>query len=120
MKAEQDQVSRLKEELKEIRGRHEAEIKDIRLSVSNQIKHHEAETRKLGDQYTAAAKAAAAAEEKLNAHKADMVRWESRLHQINQLFASKSSYSFLFLLSYSLLLLPMPVHLAVLTLSPFC
>ena len=38
MKAEQDQVSRLKEELKEIRGRHEAEIKGIRQSVSNQIK----------------------------------------------------------------------------------
>ena len=47
--------------------------------------------RKLGDQYSAAAKAAAAAEKNLDAHKADMVRWESSLYHINQLFASKSS-----------------------------
>jgi len=107
MKAERDQASKLKAELQDIKGKHEAEITEIRLAASNQQKHHEAEMRRLGEQYSTAAKAAAAAETKLDAHKADIVRWQSSLYHINQQFASKP-FSFASL-SFSPFFFTMPV-----------
>jgi hypothetical protein len=105
IKAERDTVAQYKKELEEAEKRHALQIRDIRDQAADSRKAQQEEMRKLGTEYTNAAKAASAAQEKIQAQgqqilsleqkikgfEADIQTWLTRLHVLDIQFGGKFS-----------------------------
>ena len=82
LKAERDEVSRLREELKTVKSGHAAELRQMGLAAAEQKKNFDAELKKISDLH-------AAAEKELAARKAEESGWLNDLNKVNHAMSSE-------------------------------
>ena len=92
LKTERDEVSRLREELKNLNLSHAAEIAEAKASFGEEKRRLEVEAKKHAGERVEAEKKALALQQELDSHRRDALDWLADLNKINSTLSSKCRY----------------------------